>query len=163
MIFITVFLMKLADCALSTMKTVFLCKNRFFISSVLNSIAAVLFILVADSMSATPEDKKIFISFVIFLANFIGSYFPPKLMEKFESDKLFIYMISAKDFERGKIFSDKLRDLNIPVSTTVIYNQETEKSLSCHAYCSTRNESKIVDNVLKEFSEDVKYHIVDAM
>ena len=66
MMFISVFLMKLADCALSTMKTVFLCKNRFFISSVLNSIAAVLFILVAESMTVAPEDKKVYIKLCIF-------------------------------------------------------------------------------------------------
>lgn len=163
MMFISVFLMKLADCALSTMKTVFLCKNRFFISSVLNSVAAVLFILVADSMAVAPEDKKVYIAIAIFLANFLGSYFPPKLMERFEADKLFIYVITAKNLEKGKEFSDKLRELNIPVSTTVVYNQETEKSLSCNAYCNTRKESKIVDMILKEYSEDVKYHIVDAI
>ena len=48
---ITVFLMKFADCALGTLKTVFLVKDRFFVSSIFNSLSAALFIFVADAMA----------------------------------------------------------------------------------------------------------------
>lgn len=162
-VFISVFIMKFMDCALSTMKTVFLCKNKFFISSVLNSLSAALFIFVANSMAMAPEDQKNWIALTVFLANLIGGYFPPKLLDRFEADKLFIYVVTAEEFDEGKEFADKLRELNIPVSTTVVYNKEKVKTLTCNAYCSTRNESKIVNNVLKEYSGKAKYHIVDAV
>ena len=164
-IFISVFVMKFMDCALSTMKTVFLCKNKFFISSVLNSLAAALFIFVANSMAMAPEDQKNWIALTVFLANLIGGYFPPKFLDRFEADKLFVYVITAENFDEGKNFADKLRELNIPVSTTVVYNQKNIKTLTCNAYCNTRKESKIVNNVIEEFSEigKLKYHIVDAM
>ena len=119
-IFVSVFVMKFMDCALSTMKTVFLCKNKFFISSVLNSLAAALFIFVANSMAMAPEDQKNWIALTVFFANLIGGYFPPKFLDRFEADKLFVYIITAENFDEGKNFADKLRELNIPVSTTVI-------------------------------------------
>lgn len=163
---ITVFIMKFLDCALGTCKTVFLCKNKFFISSVLNSLSAVLFIYVADFMANSQDDLKNYIAVTIFLANLAGGYLPPKILDVIEADKLFIYVITIENLEDGKIFADSLRELNIPVSTSIIYDKKINKCLLCKAYCGTKNESKIVDEKLKTFEEaggKTKFYIVDAM
>lgn len=158
-VFLSVFLMKFMDCSLSTLKTVFLCKNKFFISSILNSLAAALFIFVADAMANAPSDQKIFIAIVVFLANLTGGYFPPKLLDKAQADKLFVYVITSKTFEKGTNLADQFRELNLPVATTIAYNSDLEKVIVCKVYCNTRKESKIVDTLL---TSDYKYHIIET-
>ena len=88
----------------------------------MNSLAAALFIFVADAMANAPSEQKIAIAAVVFLANLAGGYIPPKFVNKIEKDKLFVYLITAPDLEAGKELADDLRAHNIPVCTNVSYN-----------------------------------------
>ena len=162
-VFISVFIMKFLDCSLSTLKNVFLYKNKFFISSILNSASAALFIFVADAMANAPSDQKFIIAGIVFLANLTGGYFPPKVLECLEPDKLYIFVITSKTFEIGTKLADTLRELNIPVSTMISYNgKKVDKSLTCSAFCMTKKDSKIVIHILKSFNNDVKFHILQT-
>jgi hypothetical protein len=159
--------MKFSDCALGTLKTLFLIKDKFFMSSVFNSLAAILFIFVADAMANAPVDQKAAIAIIVFLANLTGGYLPPKILDKLDADKLFIYVITSNDFENGKELADTLRSFNIPVSTTVDYiatpaendTQVCKKVLTCKAYATTKLESKVINSCL---TEDFKYHIYEG-
>jgi hypothetical protein len=159
-IFISVFLMKFMDCALSTTKTVFLVKNQFFVSSILNSLSAALFIFVADAMANAPADQKLWIAVVVFLANLTGGYFPPKLIDRFEDDKLFVYIVTPDSFDSGKELADSLRAHNIPVSTNITYDTNLNKVLSVKAYAQSRQESKIIS---RHLDDSMKWHIVEAI
>ena len=157
---VSVFVMKFADCALGVLKTVFLVKNKFFVSSVLNSLSAALFIFVADTMANAPSEAKMSIAAVVFLANLAGGYFPPKLVDRLEKDRLFCYEITAPSFDAGTELADDLRRHNIPISTTVVYGKEVEKTLAINAYAVTREESKIVS---RHLTDDYKWHIMEAI
>lgn len=155
-----VFLLKVSDCSLSVLKTVFLVKNRFFISSCLNSLSAALFVFVADTMANAPEEMKVWIAGTIFLANFAGSYIPPKIVNRLERDRLFVFMITAPSFEAGIELADRLRGCDIPVSTSVVYGDNVEKTLSIKAYAESRQDSKVVSSFL---GEGFKWHIIEAV
>lgn len=157
---ITVFLMKFADCALGTLKTVFLVKDKFFISSIFNSLSAALFIFVADAMANAPSEDKMTIAGIIFLANLIGGYLPPKLLDRMKADRLFIYVITAPDLESGKKLADDLRQHNIPVSTTIEYDKKLIKTLTCKAYAVSREESRIIS---RHLTDDFKWHIIETI
>lgn len=157
---LSVFFMKFADCSLSTLKTVFLVKNKFFISSIMNSLAAALFIFVADAMANAPSEQKIAIAAVVFLANLTGGYIPPKFVDKIEKDKLFVYLITAPDLESGKELADDLRAHNIPVCTNVSYNTEMEKSLNIKAFAQSKEQSRIIT---RHLTDDYKWHIMEAI
>ena len=152
--------MKFADCSLGVLKTVFLVKNKFFISSILNSLSAALFIFVADTMANAPSEAKMSIAAVVFLANLAGGYFPPMLVDRLEKDRLFVYMITAPSMEDGTELADDLRRHNIPVSTSVVYGKEVEKTLAIKAYAVSREESRIIS---RHLSDEYKWHIVEAV
>ncbi len=152
--------MKFMDCALSTMKTVFLVKNQFFVSSILNSLSAALFIFVADAMANAPADQKLWIALTVFLANLTGGYLPPKLVDQFEGDKLFVYVITPISFNSGKNLADSLRAHNIPVSTNITYDDTLTKVLSVKAYAQSRQESKIIS---RHLDDTMKWHIIEAI
>ena len=158
--FLAVYLMKFSDCALSTLKTVFLVKNQFFISSILNSLSAALFIFVADTMANAPSDQKLWIAGVVFLANLTGGYLPPKLVKRMESDKLFVYVITPQSFEEGKDLADDLRAHNIPVSTTVVYGKYMNKTLDIKAYAQGKEESKIIS---RHLDDTMKWHVIETI
>lgn len=157
---IMVFMMKFMDCALGTLKTVFLVKDKFFISSVFNSLSAALFIFVADAMANAPKDDKMLIAGIIFLANLAGGYLPPKLLDKMKTDRLFVYVITSPSFDDGTMLADDLRRHNIPVATTVTYDKKLNKVLTCKAYAQTRQESRIIS---KHLDDGFKWHIVEAL
>ena len=152
--------MKFSDCALSTLKTVFLVKNQFFISSILNSLSAALFIFVADTMANAPSDQKLWIAGVVFLANLTGGYLPPKLVKRMESDKLFVYVITPQSFEEGKDLADDLRAHNIPVSTTVVYGKYMNKTLDIKAYAQGKEESRIIS---RHLDDTMKWHVIETI
>lgn len=152
--------MKFSDCALSTLKTVFLVKNQFFISSILNSLSAALFIFVADTMANAPSDQKLWIAGIVFLANLTGGYLPPKLVKRMESDKLFVYVITPQSFEEGKDLADDLRAHNIPVSTTVVYDKYMNKTLDIKAYAQGKEESRIIS---RHLDDTMKWHVIEAL
>lgn len=158
--FLAVYLMKFSDCALSTLKTVFLVKNQFFISSILNSLSAALFIFVADTMANAPSDQKLWIAGIVFLANLTGGYLPPKLVKHMESDKLFVYVITPQSFEEGKDLADDLRAHNIPVSTTVVYDKYMNKTLDIKAYAQGKEESRIIS---RHLDDTMKWHVIEAL
>ena len=158
--FLSVFAMKFSDCALSTLKTVFLVKNQFFISSILNSLSAALFIFVADAMANAPADQKLWIAGIVFLANLTGGYFPPKLVDRFESDKLFVYVVTPNTFEDGKTLADDLRAHNIAVSTAVVYDKYLKRTLNVNAYAQNKQESRIIS---RHLDDSMKWHIVEAI
>ncbi len=162
-IVLSVFLMKFADCALSTLKTVFLVREKFFVSSVLNSLSAALFIFVADAMANSTDEMKILIAGAVFIANLMGGYIPPKLVRSFEEDKLFVYVITAPTFDEGIKFSDLLGEMKIPHTTTVSYTEragEIEKVLTVKAYAGTKDESREVHSLLKP---GFKYHVIETL
>ena len=158
--FLAVYLMKFSDCALSTLKTVFLVKNQFFISSILNSLSAALFIFVADTMANAPSDQKLWIAGIVFLANLTGGYLPPKLVKRMESDKLFVYVITPQSFEEGKDLADDLRAHNIPVSTTVVYDKYMNKTLDMKAYAQGKEESRIIS---RHLDDTMKWHVIETI
>lgn len=152
--------MKFADCSLGTLKTVFLVKNKFFVSSILNSLSAALFIFVADAMANATADQKMLIAAVVFLANLTGGYLPPKLVSKFEEDRLFVYSVISPSFEAGVRFADKIRELNMPISTTVTYDKQLNKVLECRVRSRNRDESRIIEKYLED---GYRFHIVEAI
>ncbi len=155
-----VFLVKFFDCTLSVLKTLFLIKSRFFISSVLNSLSAVLFVFVADTMVNASGEMKGWIAFVIFLANLTGGYFPSKVLDNLEGDRLFVFVVTAPSLDKGIALADNFRKCGLPVSTAIIYGKDVEKTLSIKVYAENKEDSKIISSYL---TEDFKWHIVEAV
>lgn len=155
-----VFILKLCDCSLSVMKTVFLMKNKFLVSSCLYSLSAALFVFVADTMANSPVELKGWIAFVIFFANFVGSYFPPRIIKRLEKDRLFVFMVTSPTFDEGVQLADRLRAYGLPVSTSIAYGDDVEKTLLIKAYAESRQDSKMISSCL---DERFKWHIVEAV
>lgn len=149
---IMTFVCKIIDNALSTLKSMFLHKGNYLISSLFNA-GSTFFYMVAIVNSI--KDNSLWSITAMCVATFLGSYLPARMVAKMEEDKLYIYDITSNSFEEGIRLADEIRELNIPVKTSITYNSNLEKVLEIKAFCSTKNESLIIKDIT---NDEFKYH-----
>lgn len=147
------FLLKAIDNALSTIKTINLQKEKYFYGAFFNALST-FFYLVGVIQIAKSNSLLSVISMCV--ATFIGTYVPGVLIKKSERDKLYIFDITADDLTLGKYFADAIRKENIAIKTYSSYGSDMNKVLSCKVYCTTKNESRIVNTLMPK---TFKYNI----
>lgn len=150
---IQAFMLKLFDNALSTIKTIYLQKEKYVLGSIFNALST-FFYLIAVVQIAKSNDISSIIAMCV--ATFLGTLLPGIMIKKSERDKLYIYDVTAISFDEGKSFADEVRDTNIAIKTYVSYDDELNKVLSCKIYCTTKNESSVIDKLIPT---DFKYHV----
>ena len=150
---ITTFILKLLDQAINTSKSIFIAKERYLLGSILNAISNFFYFIVIVRVAKSDDITTIL---AICLATFIGTYASGKLIRKQEGDRLYIFRATSDNLENGIKFADTIRDNNIAIHTTTGYDKSMNKTLFCEIYCTTKEESRIVTNLIPcEF----KYHI----
>jgi hypothetical protein len=108
-------------------------------------------------MANSSSDDKIVIALIVFFANLTGSYLPPKLLDRIEADRLFVYVITSDTVESGFKFADTLREMNIAVSTLFVHDKHLNKTLQIHAYSQNKAQSHMIKSNIQE---NFKYHVV---
>lgn len=146
------FACKMIDNALGTLKNIYLHKGNYFASS-LFSAGSTFFYMVA--MVNAIKDNSFGSIIAMCIATFLGCYLPAKMVEQMEEDQLYIYEITSHSFDEGIELADIIRDMNIPIKTASIYNDTLEKVLEIKVFCSTKNESAIIKDLIKN---EYKYH-----
>jgi len=152
-----VFILKLIDNTLGTMKNIFLIKEKFFISSLLAALSTAVYMFMVIKMAKTDDVISII---AIFTATFIGTLIPGIAVKKIEKEKLYIYDITADNIDNGKEFADILREANITTKTSIAYNNVMDKTLSIKAYCSNKKESRMINDII---SPTFKYNVYIPM
>lgn len=152
-----VFILKLIDNTLNTMKNIFLIKEKFLVSSLLAALSTAVYMVTLMKMAKSDGIISII---AIFAATFIGTLIPGVAVKKTEKDKLYIYDITADNINNGKEFADILREANIATKTSIAYNTEMDKTLSIQAYCSSRDESRMIN---ENISPAFKYNVYAPM
>ena len=147
---VLVFLLKLIDNALATVKAIYIQKEKYMVSAIFNALST-FFYLVAIVQISKSSNLLSIVSMC--LATFIGTYLPGIIIKKSEGDRLFIFDVTANDLEKGKQFADKIRELKIPIKTYSSYNSNMNKVLTCKVFCATKDDSQIVLDIMPETFE----------
>lgn len=150
---ILVFLLKLIDNALATVKTIYIQKEKYMVSAIFNGLSTFFYLVAIVQISKSSSLLSIV---SMCLATFIGTYLPGVIIKKSEGDRLFIFDITANNLSEGKKFADVIRELKIPIKTYSSYNSDMEKVLTCKVFCSTKEDSQIV---LDKMPETFNYYI----
>lgn len=144
-VILTSFVFKLLDNTLSTMKSIYLHKEKYIKSAILNA-GSTFFYLVAMKNVITNDSFGGIIAMVV--ATFLGSIVPSMLIDRFEEDTLYIFEVTSNTLEEGKQFAEEVRQYNLPIKTLIAYNENHKKVLSCKIYCSNKTESLIVKGMI---------------
>lgn len=140
-----VFLLKLLDNTLGTMKNICLTREKFFFSSLLAALSTTVYMIAVVRMAKSNDLLSIM---AICVATFIGTLIPGIIFKKSEKEKLYIFDITADNMDSGEEFVDILRSANIATQTSIVYDNMMIKTLSIKAYCVNRAESTIVNEVI---------------
>ena len=149
------FLLKMADNALSTVKTIFLTKGRHVLASIFAGISTLFYLLAIVRIASS---NNIWSILAMCFATFLGTLLPCFIIKKSERDKLYIFDITSDTLENGKEFADVLRAKNVAVNTSIVYDRDLNKTILCKVYCASKEQSKMVQEILKDKPE-FKYNI----
>lgn len=150
------FFLKLLDCILSTLKSIYLYKNKNFISALFNTIATGFYMLMIVKLSKSDSPIGILL---ICLATFLGSYIPAKFIDKTEKDKVFIFDVFPCDNQSGKDFADTIRSSNLAIVTYKGYSDNKELVLCSKVYSQSKEHSKLIESLIPN---TFKYHVVEV-
>lgn len=150
---LTSFILRILDNSLGTCKTIFISKGQYFLGALFNAFSSFFYLFALVQLT---KSNSIYSILAMCLATFIGTYVPGKVIKKSEADKLFIFDITSDNFENGKQFADKVRNLNIAIKTYKTYDSNMQKALSCKIYCVNKEESSMVENLIMP---NFKYNI----
>ena len=147
------FLVKIMDNSLGTFKTIYLNKEKYFFGAMFSAFSTFFYLI---GVQQVAKDSGWLTISVMTFATFIGTYLPGFFIKRIERDKLWIFEITASSLEEGKKFADEIRELNIAVKTTVSYDSDMNKVLTCKTYCSTKHESRIINELIPQ---KFHYHV----
>lgn len=137
------------DCAFGVIKTLFICKDKYFAAAVSASLSVIFFVYAARQTGD-------YVYVTIFLATFLGNYLPPKLLRYLDKDKLFLYEVTSQDLETGMAFAQKLRGYNLQVNTNICFNSQQEKIATIRVYSKSKTTSKLIeDNIPADFNYNI--------
>ena len=140
------FILKTIDNGLGTAKNIYINKEKYVIASLFNGIATFFYLIAIVQLT---KSNSIYNIIAMCIATFIGTLIPGIMVKKSERDKLFIFDITSDTLESGKEFADLIRKNNIAIKTYKSYDSNMNKTLSCKVFCSTKEESKIVNKLIK--------------
>ena len=149
------FIFKCICNALENLKDLFLIKGKVSLSALMDAVAGVAFLLVADKMLAADGDAKIVILAVIFAADFLGGVIPTKILEMVETPKRHEYTATVLIGIGGEIvrllLEQGLHPECDPVTADPDRDGRFEASLNIKVVTSNKRESRIADKTFAAF------------
>lgn len=149
---IVIFIIKVIDNILGTSKTILIQKNKSFIASITVIISQIIFYKLINVVDSSNGDVMIY---VIAIASGIGTLLALCISNKFSKDRVFVNIILNDDKEVMMQFRDWLKDNKITNLTTDGYTKDWKKTLAITAYAETKEQSKLIDEYIK--NSDVKF------
>jgi hypothetical protein len=150
---IQAFMVKIMDNGLGTFKSIYLNKEKYFFGALFSAFSTYFYLI---GVKQVTSDSGWLTIGVMTFATFVGTYWPGIFIRKIERDKLYIFEVTASSLEDGKKFADELRELNLAVKTTISYDSDMIKVLTCKVYCATKHESSMVNELIPE---EFRYHV----
>lgn len=148
------FVLKMIDTVINSGKTIFMIRNKKFLSALSQAISNIFYIILMSKLMKSTDMASILTTS---LAMFIGQYLSQWIAEKFDKDKVWKIAITPSSKESGKILADELRENNLATQTFPCF-RNGEKVLGINVFAETKSQSAIVENVLSQH-DDVKYNI----
>ena len=154
---VIIFIVKVIDNILGTSKTILIQKNKSFIASIMVIISQIIFYKLINVVDSNGEELMIY---VIAVASGIGTLLALYISNRFSKDRVFVNIILNDDKNVMMDFRDWLKDNKITNLTTDGYTNDWKKTLAITAYAETKEQSKLIDEYLK--NSNVKFKRIIA-
>ncbi len=149
---VIIFIIKVIDNVLSTAKTILVQKNKAFIAGVTVFISQIIFYKLIDAVADSGE----LTIYIIAIASGIGTQLAIMISNKFSKDRMYVNIIMCDNKKVMMKLRDYLKEHKITNLTTDGYTKEWKKTLAITAYAETKEQSKLLDEYIKNSNAKFK-------
>lgn len=143
---LVIFIVKVIDNILSTSKTILVQKNKALLASITVIISQIIFYKLIDAVNDSGNAAI----YVIAIASGLGTLLALVISNKFSKERVFVNVIMNDDKKIMMELRDFLKEHKITNLATVGFTKDWKKTLAITAYAETKEESKLIDNFIKE-------------
>lgn len=152
MMYVGLFIIKVIDNILGTIKSIATYKEQKVLSSILVVISQLIFYLV---VSQVISDNSLLAILIVAISSGLGNYIAFMLNDKFKKDVKWTMILTSSDIEDVKKFCAYLTEHNIKHISNNGYDREMESTIHIIAFSKTKDESRIIEKYLN--TTDSKY------
>ena len=147
--YLSLALIKILDNIVSTAKSISTYKEQKILSSILVAISQLLFYLVIDQV---VNDGSMLVIFIVAVSSGIGNLLAFLINDRFKRDEKWSVCLTCSCIEDVKELCHYLRENSIKYIASDGYDKECKKTINVMAFSKTKEESKLIDEYLKNTS-----------
>lgn len=141
------FIVKVLDNALGTAKTILIQKNKCFLAGVALAVSNFIYFKLTKNIVASDGDLALY---VVAVASGVGCWLAIGFDNRFSKDKTYVNIIMSDNIEEMKKFRDFLAEHKITNIAMDTYTRDwSKKTLTINAYAETKQQSKLIDEYIK--------------
>lgn len=154
-ILLLLFIGKMIDSYLKTLRNVMLFKGYKKVSALLDGLSMLMFLFILSEINQIDNNIS---KIIVALAVVIGNYTGQLRGDKYTKEKVWMYNIIPESKKEAKKLADKIRDRTFQVLTYDTYNSKKRQTLGIKVYAHTKEESSVLREVIPNY---VKFHVVE--
>jgi len=147
------FLLKATDNMLSTGKTILVQRNRPILASLSVVASQIIFYKLINEISTSDSDLALYI---VSVASGFGTFIALKLGERFSKDRTYVNAILSDDKAAMMELRDFLKEHKITNLATDGYTKDWQKTIAITAYADTKEQSRLIDQYIKDSTSKFK-------
>lgn len=145
--------LKAADNLLSTGKQILIQRHKPILASLSVVLSQIIFYRLIDKVSAYNGDLALYI---VAIASGVGTLLAVKISDKFSKERTFVNVILSDDREAMVELREFLKERHITNLATDGYTKDWNKTIAITAYAETREQSRLIDQYIKDSSVKFK-------
>lgn len=142
-----IFALNLLNNTFSTLKTLYLAKDRYLAAGLANTVGTFFYLI---ALVRVAQDNNVLGITAMCLATFIGTYVPGEVVRRAEGDRTFIFDITADSIVTGETFAAQMVAAGLPVKSGIVLDKHMTETVEIKVFCQTKEESRIVKNALPD-------------
>ena len=145
--------LKAADNLLSTGKQILIQRHKPILASLSVVLSQIIFYRLIDKVSAYNGDLALYI---VAVASGVGTFLAVKISDKFSKERTFVNVILSNDRDAMVDLREFLKEHHITNLATDGYTKDWNKTIAITAYAETREQSRLIDQYIKDSSVKFK-------
>ena len=145
--------LKAADNLLSTGKQILIQRHKPILASLSVVLSQIIFYRLIDKVSAYNGDLALYI---VAIASGVGTLLAVKISDKFSKERTFVNVILSDDRDAMVDLREFLKEHDITNLATDGYTKDWNKTIAITAYAETREQSRLIDQYIKDSSVKFK-------
>ena len=145
--------LKAADNLLSTGKQILIQRHKPILASLSVVLSQIIFYRLIDKVSEYNGDLALYI---VAIASGVGTFLAVKISDKFSKERTFVNVILSDDKDAMVDLREFLKEHHITNLATDGYTKDWNKTIAITAYAETREQSRLIDQYIKDSSVKFK-------